>query len=90
MRGGYRAPAVDSGRHAAVFDHARSHSSRHACRSEFVFVNPNAKGTCGCGESFTTDLKNGGSAATPPVPPKAAPATGPPAAAETAQPAAPQ
>lgn len=23
-------------------------------RSEFVFVNPNAKGTCGCGESFTT------------------------------------
>jgi hypothetical protein len=25
-----------------------------ACRSEFVFVNPNAKGSCGCGESFTT------------------------------------
>jgi hypothetical protein len=24
------------------------------CRSEFVFVNPNAKGSCGCGESFTT------------------------------------
>ena len=24
------------------------------CRQEFVFVNPNAKGTCGCGESFTT------------------------------------
>ncbi|GAB4819807.1 hypothetical protein N2152v2_006853 [Parachlorella kessleri] len=23
-------------------------------RSEFVFVNPNAKSTCGCGESFTT------------------------------------
>lgn len=23
-------------------------------RSEFVFVNPNAQGTCGCGESFTT------------------------------------
>lgn len=23
-------------------------------RSEFVFINPNAKGTCGCGESFTT------------------------------------
>lgn len=23
-------------------------------RSEFVFVNPNASGTCGCGESFTT------------------------------------
>ncbi|CAG9466099.1 unnamed protein product [Pedinophyceae sp. YPF-701] len=21
---------------------------------EFVFTNPNAKGTCGCGESFTT------------------------------------
>jgi iron-sulfur cluster assembly protein len=21
-------------------------------REEFVFVNPNAKGTCGCGESF--------------------------------------
>ncbi|KAL6772219.1 ISCA1 [Auxenochlorella protothecoides x Auxenochlorella symbiontica] len=27
-------------------------------RSEFVFVNPNAKGTCGCGESFTTDVKS--------------------------------
>ena len=28
---------------------------RHAVRrSEFVFVNPNAKGQCGCGESFTT------------------------------------
>lgn len=24
-------------------------------RSEFVFVNPNAKGTCGCGESFTSE-----------------------------------
>ena len=24
-------------------------------RSEFVFTNPNAKGTCGCGESFTTE-----------------------------------
>lgn len=24
-------------------------------KSEFVFLNPNAKGTCGCGESFTTD-----------------------------------
>ena len=23
-------------------------------RSEFVFENPNAKGACGCGESFTT------------------------------------
>ena len=29
----------------------------HRCRSEFVFVNPNAKGTCGCGESFTVDPK---------------------------------
>jgi iron-sulfur cluster assembly 1 len=26
-------------------------------KSEFVFINPNAKGTCGCGESFTTDTK---------------------------------
>lgn len=25
-------------------------------RSEFIFVNPNAKGTCGCGESFTTEV----------------------------------
>lgn len=24
-------------------------------RSEFVFINPNASGTCGCGESFTTE-----------------------------------
>lgn len=23
-------------------------------KSEFVFVNPNVKGTCGCGESFNT------------------------------------
>ena len=23
-------------------------------KSEFVFTNPNAKGTCGCGESFST------------------------------------
>jgi len=23
-------------------------------KREFVFENPNAKGTCGCGESFTT------------------------------------
>lgn len=23
-------------------------------RSEFVFTNPNSKGSCGCGESFTT------------------------------------
>ncbi|KAK9807810.1 hypothetical protein WJX72_010076 [[Myrmecia] bisecta] len=23
-------------------------------RSEFVFINPNSKGECGCGESFTT------------------------------------
>lgn len=23
-------------------------------KSEFVFQNPNAKGECGCGESFTT------------------------------------
>lgn len=29
-------------------------------RSEFVFINPNAKGTCGCGESFTTDPKGSG------------------------------
>eukprot|EP00887_Chlorella_sp_A99_P004519 scaffold34.g4519.t1 len=35
-------------------------------RSEFVFINPNAKGTCGCGESFTTDPK---------APDAAAPAT---------------
>ena len=26
-------------------------------RAEFVFINPNAKGTCGCGESFTVDPK---------------------------------
>lgn len=31
-----------------------SNIPRPACRSEFVFVNPNAKGSCGCGESFTT------------------------------------
>ena len=24
------------------------------CRREFVFINPNSKGSCGCGESFTT------------------------------------
>ncbi|KAL3176623.1 hypothetical protein MRX96_049281 [Rhipicephalus microplus] len=26
---------------------------RRSCPSEFVFNNPNVKGTCGCGESFT-------------------------------------
>ncbi|KAE8673037.1 Iron-sulfur assembly protein IscA-like 1 [Hibiscus syriacus] len=31
-------------------------------RSEFVFINPNSKGQCGCGESFmTTAAKQGGS-----------------------------
>lgn len=25
----------------------------HGCRSEFTFHNPNSKGECGCGESFT-------------------------------------
>lgn len=29
-------------------------------RSEFVFRNPNATGTCGCGESFTTGGKPNG------------------------------
>lgn len=24
------------------------------CRREFIFLNPNSKGSCGCGESFTT------------------------------------
>lgn len=24
------------------------------CRSEFIFINPNSKGQCGCGESFMT------------------------------------
>lgn len=28
-------------------------------RAEFVFINPNASGTCGCGESFTTDAPAG-------------------------------
>ncbi|XP_076888314.1 iron-sulfur assembly protein IscA-like 1, mitochondrial [Bidens hawaiensis] len=32
-------------------------------RSEFIFINPNSKGQCGCGESFmtTTNTKAGGS-----------------------------
>ena len=25
----------------------------------FVFQNPNAKGSCGCGESFTSELEHG-------------------------------
>jgi len=29
-------------------------------RSEFVFSNPNAAGTCGCGESFTTRQEQAG------------------------------
>ncbi|GAA0162766.1 chaperone [Lithospermum erythrorhizon] len=28
-------------------------------RSEFVFINPNAKGQCGCGESFMTTTRSG-------------------------------
>ncbi|CAH9078991.1 unnamed protein product [Cuscuta epithymum] len=30
-------------------------------RSEFVFINPNSKGQCGCGESFMTTSMHGGS-----------------------------
>ncbi|KAL5709480.1 hypothetical protein ACHQM5_020164 [Ranunculus cassubicifolius] len=29
-------------------------------RSEFVFINPNSKGQCGCGESFMTTNTTGG------------------------------
>ncbi|MCL7049327.1 hypothetical protein MKW94_011566 [Papaver nudicaule] len=28
-------------------------------RSEFVFINPNSKGQCGCGESFMTTSNSG-------------------------------
>jgi Fe-S cluster assembly iron-binding protein IscA len=31
-----------------------AHSPHLYPRSEFVFQNPNSKGACGCGESFTT------------------------------------
>jgi len=34
-------------------------------RSEFVFINPNASGVCGCGESFTV---NTNTTATPSIP----------------------
>ncbi|XP_020210745.1 iron-sulfur assembly protein IscA-like 1, mitochondrial isoform X1 [Cajanus cajan] len=30
-------------------------------RSEFIFVNPNSKGQCGCGESFMTTASSGSS-----------------------------
>lgn len=34
-------------------------------RSEFIFINPNSRGQCGCGESFMTSgaeaAKSGGS-----------------------------
>ncbi|KAK1275939.1 hypothetical protein QJS04_geneDACA011763 [Acorus gramineus] len=30
-------------------------------RSEFVFINPNSKGQCGCGESFMTTSSTGAS-----------------------------
>ncbi|PIA59051.1 hypothetical protein AQUCO_00400128v1 [Aquilegia coerulea] len=32
-------------------------------RSEFVFINPNSKGQCGCGESFMTTTSAGASKA---------------------------
>ena len=38
----------------------RNHDLSDACvrhcgfRSEFIFINPNSKGQCGCGESFMT------------------------------------
>jgi len=32
-----------------------------SCRSEFVFINPNSKGQCGCGESFMTKPSTGAS-----------------------------
>ncbi|GAA0140075.1 chaperone [Lithospermum erythrorhizon] len=28
-------------------------------RSEFIFINPNSKGQCGCGESFMTTSSSG-------------------------------
>ena len=31
-------------------------------RSEFVFINPNSKGQCGCGESFMTTTGSSGGA----------------------------
>lgn len=33
-------------------------------RSEFVFINPNATGTCGCGESFQTKTNEAGNCGT--------------------------
>mmetsp|Transcript_20555 Transcript_20555/g.35206 ORF Transcript_20555/g.35206 Transcript_20555/m.35206 type:complete len:131 (+) Transcript_20555:152-544(+) len=32
----------------------RMHFVSDDLRSEFMFVNPNSRGSCGCGESFTT------------------------------------
>ncbi|WRX24754.1 FeS cluster biogenesis - like 3 [Theobroma cacao] len=32
-------------------------------RSEFIFINPNSKGLCGCGESFMTTAGTSGGAA---------------------------
>ena len=32
----------------------RMNYSEDALKAEFTFDNPQAKGTCGCGESFTT------------------------------------
>ncbi|KAL3626306.1 hypothetical protein CASFOL_029855 [Castilleja foliolosa] len=34
-------------------------------RSEFIFINPNSKGQCGCGESFLTTSSSSDAAAKP-------------------------
>lgn len=49
------APAVHASCNPHPPIHTRMHPTLH--RAEFVFINPNAKGTCGCGESFTVDPK---------------------------------
>lgn len=33
--------------------------SKFLVRSEFIFINPNSKGQCGCGESFMTTTNTG-------------------------------
>jgi iron-sulfur cluster assembly protein len=50
--------AWNVGMFRAHFKRATSNATHYvddiACRAEFIFENPQAKGTCGCGESFTT------------------------------------
>lgn len=44
--------AIDNKALLSVFGTKMDYVTEGDLKSEFIFVNPNAKSTCGCGESF--------------------------------------